>query len=697
MTNGDRRGRGLSRAGQPRPDVSRRDLRLHDHDPAGDDAGDPGGAGHRADRRGAHRDRRRRQRSSTSAPEEGRSGRGIRTPFVGRIEFNEVTFRYPGATAPALDRVSFTIPEGTRLRHRRPQRLGQDDGDPAAAGAAQRLPRADQDRRQRSARDRRRPSALEPRRRAAGEFPVPRLDPRDDRRRQARCDVRGGRRRRRGWPAPRNSSSGCRAGYETFIQEGSTNLSGGQRQRLAIARALMGNPRILMLDEATSALDADSEAIVNANLLRIAQGRTLIIISHRLSALVAADSILVLERGAVYDIGRTTSCSSAATSTPGCGTCSTGISTPGPHRMKSFRSDRALRSDAAARQGRPAVSIGNRGDPRGARTARRALHGLCARRRFSSRLIVLSLVTRLDRVVTSVSGQIVTTQPTIVVAGARSRRSSRRSMSTRAQRVKAGDVLATLDPTFAAADVDALKLQIASLDAQIARCEAELARSPVRRRRAARIRRPPATQQLQKSYYLQRKAQFDSQIHAYDEQIAQTKATIAKLSKRSGALRRPRQARQGSRADARDPGRGRRSAAASICWRRPTRKPSCCATSNSITTAWSRASISCRRRSRPATPSSSNGCGEASQELVTARNQRDAARAAAGKGDEAQGPRAPGRARGRGRAEDGQAVGRLGAEGGRPAHLPGAAALAGRSRGAYRWRAMSGSSAPATR
>ena len=86
-------------------------------------------------------------------------------------------------------------------------------------------------------------------------------------------------------------------------QEGSTNLSGGQRQRLAIARALMGDPRILMLDEATSALDADSEAIVNANLLRIAQGRTLIIISHRLSALVAADSIVVLERGAVYDIG----------------------------------------------------------------------------------------------------------------------------------------------------------------------------------------------------------------------------------------------------------------------------------------------------------------------------------------------------------------------------------------------------------
>jgi ATP-binding cassette subfamily B protein len=60
----------------------------------------------------------------------------------------------------------------------------------------------------------------------------------------------------------------------------------------------------LILDEATSALDADSEAIVNANISRIAHGRTMIIISHRLSSLVTADAILVLERGEVHDIGR---------------------------------------------------------------------------------------------------------------------------------------------------------------------------------------------------------------------------------------------------------------------------------------------------------------------------------------------------------------------------------------------------------
>lgn len=92
-------------------------------------------------------------------------------------------------------------------------------------------------------------------------------------------------------------------GYDTMLEEGATNLSGGQRQRLAIARALLINPPVLILDEATSALDAESEAIVNANLKRMAEGRTVISISHRLSMLVEADAILVLERGRVYDLG----------------------------------------------------------------------------------------------------------------------------------------------------------------------------------------------------------------------------------------------------------------------------------------------------------------------------------------------------------------------------------------------------------
>ena len=89
--------------------------------------------------------------------------------------------------------------------------------------------------------------------------------------------------------------------YETQVEEGATNFSGGQRQRLAIARALLARPNLLIFDEATSALDPDSEAIIQQNLADIAKGRTMIIVSHRLSSLVTADQILVLERGEVVD------------------------------------------------------------------------------------------------------------------------------------------------------------------------------------------------------------------------------------------------------------------------------------------------------------------------------------------------------------------------------------------------------------
>jgi len=90
-------------------------------------------------------------------------------------------------------------------------------------------------------------------------------------------------------------------GYETMIEEGATNFSGGQRQRLSIARALLIRPRLLILDEATSALDPESEAILQANLKEIARGRTMIVVSHRLSSLVQSDRILVLERSRVVD------------------------------------------------------------------------------------------------------------------------------------------------------------------------------------------------------------------------------------------------------------------------------------------------------------------------------------------------------------------------------------------------------------
>jgi subfamily B ATP-binding cassette protein HlyB/CyaB len=92
-------------------------------------------------------------------------------------------------------------------------------------------------------------------------------------------------------------------GYDTIIEERGSNLSGGQRQRLAIARALIGDPRILILDEATSALDAESEEIIQTNLSAIAQGRTVIIIAHRLSAVRPCDRIITVEAGEIIEAG----------------------------------------------------------------------------------------------------------------------------------------------------------------------------------------------------------------------------------------------------------------------------------------------------------------------------------------------------------------------------------------------------------
>jgi len=92
-------------------------------------------------------------------------------------------------------------------------------------------------------------------------------------------------------------------GYDTTVGERGNSLSGGQRQRIAIARALVTDPRILILDEATSALDYESEHIVQQNMAKISQGRTLLIIAHRLSALRMADRIITIEDGRLIEDG----------------------------------------------------------------------------------------------------------------------------------------------------------------------------------------------------------------------------------------------------------------------------------------------------------------------------------------------------------------------------------------------------------
>ncbi|MBN8956464.1 MAG: peptidase domain-containing ABC transporter [Rhizobiales bacterium] len=235
-------------------------------------------------------------------PESAARSAGLRPQFTGAIDFQNVTFTYVNTKAPALEKVSFAVPAGTMLGI-----VGRSgSGKSTITRLLQGINRD-----------------------YTGFLKVDGSELRDVDLRHLRQNLgvvlqdnflfRGSVRDniiagRPGLTLADAVRAARLAGaeefiermpqsYETYIEEGSPNLSGGQRQRLAIARALICDPRILILDEATSALDPESEAVVTTNLLRIASGRTMIIVSHRLSSLVTCDQILVLDQGQVVGLG----------------------------------------------------------------------------------------------------------------------------------------------------------------------------------------------------------------------------------------------------------------------------------------------------------------------------------------------------------------------------------------------------------
>ncbi len=231
-------------------------------------------------------------------PERGQQARPARHPIGGRVRFDAVGFTYPGAASAALDRVSFEITPG--------QVVGVVGRSGSGKTTLTRLIQGIES-----------PQS--------GLIQIDGVDIRqidlDHLRRslgvvlQENLLFRGTIRDNIAMARPDASLeevmiaaklSGAEEfirrlpqGFDTAIEEGAANLSGGQRQRLAIARALMSAPKILVFDEATSALDPESEALVNRNLAAIAKGRTVIVVSHRLSSLVRADKIIVLDQGQV--------------------------------------------------------------------------------------------------------------------------------------------------------------------------------------------------------------------------------------------------------------------------------------------------------------------------------------------------------------------------------------------------------------
>ncbi|TCT21323.1 peptidase domain-containing ABC transporter [Thiobaca trueperi] len=235
---------------------------------------------------------------------EGRPGAGgLRPAIVGEIAFDEVTFRYPGASVAALDRASFTIPAGTVVGI-----VGRSgSGKTTLTRLIQGLYSVQEGLVRFDGIDAREIDLAHLRRQIGVVL-------------QENFLFRGSVKENIAVAKPDASFEEIVAaaqaagadefierlsqGYDTLLEENAANLSGGQKQRLSIARALLTKPRILILDEAASALDPESESIFIRNLSRIAVGRTVIMISHRLSTLVNAHAILVMQQGRLVDRGR---------------------------------------------------------------------------------------------------------------------------------------------------------------------------------------------------------------------------------------------------------------------------------------------------------------------------------------------------------------------------------------------------------
>ncbi len=237
-------------------------------------------------------------------PSEGRaSAGGLRPELQGEISFDEVTFRYPGSSVTALDRASFTIAAGSVVGIVGRSGSGKTtltkliQGLYSVQEGIVRFDRTDA-----------REIELAHMRRQIGVVL------------QENFLFRGSVRDNISAARPEATFEEIVAaaeaagasefvermpqGYNTMLEENASNLSGGQKQRLSIARSLLAKPRILILDEAASALDPESEAIFIRNLSKIAVGRTVVMISHRLSTLVNANAILVMQHGKLVDSGR---------------------------------------------------------------------------------------------------------------------------------------------------------------------------------------------------------------------------------------------------------------------------------------------------------------------------------------------------------------------------------------------------------